>query len=140
MNDDQRTTINVHCEFKGGAAKPPAFSIWYLVSRAVGFSGCWGKGAKRAKLGGQGGQVRKVAKHLDGSGFGSRRPRGPSCNKGGGGFATEQRKSKVESRAGARAVHCNEQRNAALNEQRATPVRDFKSHRDCAQKTLINDH
>ena len=36
------------------------------------------KGAKRAKFGREGGQVRKVAKHLDGSGFGSRRPRGPS--------------------------------------------------------------
>ena len=83
-----------------------------------------------AKLGRQGCQVRKVDKSLDGSGYYSSVPRGPSCNKGGGGFATEQRKSKVESRAGARAVHYNEQRSTALNEQRAIPIRDFKSHRD----------
>gem|GEM_PF-3899473 len=36
------------------------------------------KGAKRARFGGQGGQVRKVEKSLDGSGFSSRGPRGPS--------------------------------------------------------------
>ena len=39
--------------------------------------------AKMAKLGGQGCQVRKVEKSLDGSGYYSSVPRGPSCNKGG---------------------------------------------------------
>ena len=82
-----------------------------------------------AKLGRQGCQVRKVEKSLDGSGYYSSVPRCPSCFMGGG-FATEQRKLKVVSRAGARAVGYNEQRNTALNEQRAIPIRDFKSHRD----------
>gem|GEM_PF-6081339 len=58
----------------------------------------------------------------------------------GGGFATEQRKLKVVSRAGARAVRYNEQRNTALNEQRAIPIRDFKSHRTALKNTLIHDH
>jgi len=62
------------------------FADWHRLTRgwfsfiAYGFQflGCRGKEAKWAKLGGQGGQVQKVEKHLDGSGFGSSVPRGPS--------------------------------------------------------------
>jgi len=49
-----------------------------------------------AKLGGQGCQVRKVAKSLDGSGYYSSVPRCPRCFKGGGWL--RHRTEKIERR------------------------------------------
>ena len=48
----------------------------------------------------------------------------------GGGGATEQRKVKVESRAGARAVGCNEQSRYAISNRIGTALK----------KILINYH
>ena len=82
-----------------------------------------------AKLGRQGCQVRKVEKTLDGSGYYSSVPRCSRCFMGGGGFATEQRKVKVVSRAGARAVGYNEQSRYAISNRIGTALK----------KTLITD-
>ena len=51
-------------------------------------------------------------------------PRWPSCNKGGGGGTTERRKVKVEGRAGARAVHCNEQSRYAISNRIGTALKE----------------
>ena len=48
----RKAEVFLFANFKGGAAKPPAFSIWYLVFgmfSVLGFRVDWGKEAKRAK-------------------------------------------------------------------------------------------
>jgi hypothetical protein len=101
-----------------------------------------------AKLGRQGCQVRKVEKSLDGSGFGSSVPRCSSCFMGGGGFATERRKVKVVSRAGARVVGYSEQSRYAISNRIGTAASMLQHRAEnlrraghaALKKTLINDH
>ena len=64
----------------------------------------------------------------------------------GGGFATEQRKLKVESRAGARAVDCNEQSRYAISNRIGTAASMLQHSAEnlrgaghtALKKTLIN--